>query len=324
LSYFLHGQEKQLKGTLFIVATPIGNSGDITERAKQVLNEAAIVAAEDTRTTQKLFRILGIQNKTVSNHKFNEKHQVDFLISELEKGKNVALVSDAGTPCISDPGGIIVNAAAKRGIRITGICGASAVITALSVCGFEYDSFTFYGFLPRTANDIKNTIQQCITSQNNSKHNKNNIAVFFESPKRIKKTMETFTVLASEAELCLCNDLTKIYERIYRGTPEKILNELNENPSVEKGEYTLVMSFNNENNTNQNGLEADIQISPEALLTDYIIKNGGTLKNAVSGLSEINKNNLTRKQLYSASLNLRRLFTDDEAANPDKQDSSDD
>ena len=103
-----------LTGTLYVVATPIGNASDITGRAKQILDNADIVAAEDTRTTQTLFHLLDIKNKTVSNHKFNEKSQVAFLVSQLENGKNVALVSDAGTPCISDPGGVIVRAAADR------------------------------------------------------------------------------------------------------------------------------------------------------------------------------------------------------------------
>ncbi|MDR2569290.1 MAG: 16S rRNA (cytidine(1402)-2'-O)-methyltransferase, partial [Oscillospiraceae bacterium] len=268
-----------MKGILYIVATPIGNVEDITDRAKRVLCEVDVVAAEDTRFTKRLFNILGIQNKTVSNHKFNEKHQTEYLLSELESGKNVALVSDAGTPCISDPGGIIVKAAAEQGISVVGVCGASSVITALSVCGFCFDSYVFYGFFPRTVNEIKKTI-------NTARKRNIDTSVFFESPKRIKKTMQILKDETPDAELCLCNDLTKMYERIYRGNAMDILDELNSNPSSEKGEYTLVVSFGKtEDETIHNNRVQTL----EAMLVDYIIINGGTLKDAVTALTQIHK-----------------------------------
>jgi 16S rRNA (cytidine1402-2'-O)-methyltransferase len=287
-----------MNGTLYIVATPIGNTEDISARAKRILDEVDIVAAEDTRTTQILFNILGIQNKTVSNHKFNEKHQVDFLIAELEKGKNIALVSDAGTPCISDPGGIIVQAAAERGISVIGICGASSVITALSVCGFSFNSFAFYGFLPKSANEIKKAINVAIKS-------KISVAIFFESPKRITKTLEIFVNELPEAELCLCNDLTKKFERIYRGKTQKILNELNDNPSAEKGEYTLVVNlasclYEDEHHET---------ISPEALVVDYIIKNKASMKDAVNALAVKFRDTIAKKEFYTASLKLKALLS---------------
>jgi 16S rRNA (cytidine1402-2'-O)-methyltransferase len=288
-----------LNGTLYIVATPIGNTEDISARAVRILGEVDIVAAEDTRTTQILFKILGIQNKTVSNHKFNEKTQVDFLISELEKGKNIALVSDAGTPCISDPGGLIVKAAVERGISVVSICGASSVITALSVCGFSFNFFAFYGFLPKGANEIKKAINAAIK-------NKINVAVFFESPRRIKNTLALFANEIPNAEFCLCNDLTKKFERIYRGTAQKILDELNDNPSAEKGEYTLVVNL-------VSCLHEDKQhetVSPEALLIDYIIKNKGSVKDAVNALSQKHRDNITKKEFYTASLKLKTLFAE--------------
>ena len=287
-----------MKGTLYVVATPIGNAEDISARAKRILTEADIVAAEDTRTTQRLFTILGIRNKTISNHKFNEKSQVDYLLSELEKGKNAALVSDAGTPCISDPGGIIVKAAAEHGIKVEGICGASAVITALSVCGFCFDSFAFFGFLPRTTGEIKKAIY-------NARKSGVKVSVFFESPKRIKKSLEVFINEAPEAALCLCNDLTKMFERIYRGTPQKILEELLANPSSEKGEYTLVAGLGE-------GREPALEKgpSPEALLIDYIVTSGASVKDAVKILAEKHRAHFSKKDFYSASLNLRALFSE--------------
>jgi len=285
-----------LTGTLYIVATPIGNAADITDRAKQFLTNADVVAAEDTRTTQTLFHLLGIKNKTVSNHKFNEKRQVDFLVSQLENGKNVALVSDAGTPCISDPGGVIVKAAADRGIRIVGVCGASSVITALSVCGFSFGSFTFYGFLPKETKEIRKTIETAAKSISD-------VSVFFESPKRIIKTLGIFADEAPETEICLCNDLTKKYERIYRGKPQSILDELLANPSAEKGEYTFVASLGGESEPVIND-----HLTLEAMIIDHIVKNSGSIKDAVQSLAGIHKGHIMKKEFYAASLNLRSLF----------------
>jgi len=286
-----------LSGILYIVATPIGNASDITDRAKKVLNEVDVVAAEDTRTTQILFRILGIKNKTVSNHKFNERRQVDYLVSELENGKNVALVSDAGTPCISDPGGVIVSTAAKRGIRVVGVCGASSVITALSVCGFSFGTFTFYGFLPKETKEIRNIIHTARLSYVST-------SVFFESPKRIIKTLGIFAEEAGDSELCLCNDLTKKFERIYRGKPQNILDELLGNPSAEKGEYTLVAAFGRLTET----VIGEDQ-SHEAMIIDHMAKNGGSVKDAVTALANRHKGSITKKDLYAASLNLRSMLS---------------
>ena len=292
----MHNKSPLSEGVLYIVATPLGNSGDITKRAIQILNEVDMVAAEDTRTTQNLFRLLGIKNKTVSNHKFNEKNKSDYLIAELEKGKKIALVSDAGTPCINDPGSIITKAALERKIPVIGIPGPSAVMTALCISGFCLDSFAFYGFLPRKANEIIKALD---------KAGKNNIpvAIFFESPKRIKKTLEAFAAQTPDADLCLCNDLTKMYERIYRGKAIEILEELNANPSAEKGEYTLVANLGTGQETIVNN-----SLSCEAMLVDYIVKNNITIKEAVNALAEDYKNSIPKKEFYTASLNLKKLL----------------
>jgi 16S rRNA (cytidine1402-2'-O)-methyltransferase len=210
-------------------------------------------------------------------------------------------VSDAGTPCVSDPGGIIVKAATERGINVIGICGASSVITALSVCGFCFNSFAFYGFLPRSANEIKKAINTAIKSQLS-------VAVFFESPKRITKTLEILADVVPEAELCLCNDLTKKFERIYRGKAQKILSELLDNPSAEKGEYTLVANLDSCLHKN----EHHETLSPEALLVDYIIKNKTSMKEAVNALAGKFRDTIAKKEFYAASLKLKTLF----ASNP--------
>ena len=156
-----------------MVATPIGNIADITDRARQVLSDVDFIAAEDTRTTGLLLKALGIGNRVVSNHKFNEKHREDYILSALADGRDVAVVSDAGTPCMSDPGGIIVRAAVGRGIGVTAVCGPSSVAAALSVCGFVFDSFAFYGFLPRSQADIRRRIADAARAGVN-------VSVFFD------------------------------------------------------------------------------------------------------------------------------------------------
>jgi 16S rRNA (cytidine1402-2'-O)-methyltransferase len=268
---------------------------DISARAKRILCEADMIAAEDTRMARKLLGLLGIKNKTVSNHKFNEKRQMDFLLAELAAGRHVALVSDAGTPCISDPGGLLVTEAAKRGIRVVGVGGVSAVTTALSVCGFEYSSFAFYGFFPKTKNEMINAVN--ILQKDSA-----DAAVFFESPKRIKKLLMLLTAMLPSAKLCLCNDLTKMYERIYRGAPQEVLTELDNNPSAEKGEYTLVLKCDKQ--------PPDIKDKPsegmskEALLVDYMMKNTCSLKEAVNELARRYK---SKKEWYAASLRLKEM-----------------
>ena len=301
-------------GTLYIVATPIGNAEDITARAARALAEADAVAAEDTRSAGLLLKALNIRAKLVSNHKFNEKYREDYILSMLESGKDVAVISDAGTPCVSDPGGIVVRAAAERGFRVVPVCGASAVTAALSVCGFEFTAFAFYGFMPRTASEIKKLIAKIGCGADGARGlggvsgagglgGAGFASVFFESPKRIKKTMETLSALAPGAECCLCNDLTKQYERIYRGAPAKILGELAANPSAEKGEYTLVCMFSGAESRYQ-----ETELSPEAVIADYMVKNGCTAKDAVDAL--VRKRGYKKKELYEATLNLNKLFMD--------------
>lgn len=287
-------------GKLYIVATPIGNSEDMTERAKRILSEVDIVAAEDTRTTQKLFNMLGIQNRMVSNHKFNERRQSDFLISKLMQGMNVAIVSDAGTPCISDPGHVIVNSAAEKGIDVVGVCGASSVITALSISGFGFVSYAFYGFFPRESKDIREALRRV-------KDGEISTTVFFESPKRIEKLLRLIVEELPDAELCLCNDLTKLYERIYRGTPQSVLAELSSNPSSEKGEYTLIIHVKTKPRMVFSSSAAE---SRESMIVDHIVKNGGSLKDAVHALQEKHKGLVSRKEFYTAALSLKEMMSD--------------
>lgn len=284
-----------MNGKLYIVATPIGNLEDITERAKNILAQADVIIAEDTRNTLKLLNRLGISKVLMSYHKFNETQQCGNIIALLLDGKDVAMVSDAGTPCISDPGSILVKVAAERGIDIVGVSGACAIITGLSISGFVDLPFAFYGFLPRKKQEIIENIEQV-------RRNGVSVAVFFESPLRIKKTMSILTELLPTVNVCLCNDLTKVYEKIYRGTPISVLHDLIENPYSEKGEYTLIIHLEKKE---KESAEVISNLSFEAMIVDYIMKNDCTKKEAISALA---KSGINRNKLYESSLRLTDYF----------------
>ena len=283
-----------MAGTLFVIPTPIGNLDDISPRIADTLEKADVIAAEDTRNTLNLLNYLEIKTPLISNHKFNEMQKTSVFIERLKNGENVAIVSDAGTPCISDPGYILVNAAVKEGIDVIGICGPCAATTALSITGFNADSFTFMGFFPRKEQLIKDCINKSINGGVP-------VLIFYESPKRIVETMEILSNIIPEADICLCNDLTKKFEKKYRGTPSEVHAELLANPNHEKGEYALVIQLNEEL-FNQ---DVEEKISPEAMLIDVMIKQECSLKGAMKILQS--GDTYSRNELYKASLNIKNL-----------------
>ncbi len=224
-------------GTLYVVATPIGNMGDMTSRGREVLASVDVIAAEDTRTSGVLLDKLGIDGqKLVAYHKFNEEAGATGLVRMLEEGRSVALITDAGTPCVSDPGSVLVREAINAGVTVTAVPGASAVAAAISVSGFNTVAFSFFGFLPRRDSEIADVMERI-------KGEYARVAVFYESPRRIKDSLKVIKKVLPEAELCLCNDLTKKFERIYRGSPAGVLSQLDDNPDYAKGEYALVLSL---------------------------------------------------------------------------------
>ncbi len=294
-----------MTGKLYVIATPIGNLEDISERAINTLRKVDLIAVEDTRKSAILLNAFDIKNKLISNHKFNESSKVSFFIKELLDGKNVGVISDAGTPCISDPGYILVKEAIKNDIEVFGIPGACATTTAISICGFNALSFSFLGFLPRSKKEILNIFNKI----NND--TLNNIFVFYESPKRILKTMEITSNEFPTFNICLCNDLTKKFEKTYRGTSGQVLAMLKENPSYGKGEYCLVIetrSINNKNkdvsslNNNENQLA-----SLEALLIENMVQEKISLKTAIKNLNS-KRLGFEKDDIYKASLNLKNLF----------------
>ena len=222
-------------GTLYIVATPIGNLNDITNRAIEILNKVDICAAEDTRKSIKLFNAHNINTKLTSYHKFSESNKTIGLIKELLSGKDIAIISDAGTPLISDPGRYLVNEAIEEGIEIVPIPGATSVITALSISGFNIDNFKYFGFLPRKKNEREVLITEICTSGITS--------VIFESGKRVGKLIDDISKeLQEDVQILVAREMTKIHETFYRGTVLEIKEQLDSSEFGTKGEFVLIVS----------------------------------------------------------------------------------
>ena len=279
-------------GILYVVATPIGNLGDISNRALEVLNSVDLIACEDTRTSSVLLKHFNINKKLVSYHKFNEIGKSSSLINDLKEGKNIALISDAGCPCISDPGSILVHDAIINNIDVYAIPGASATITSLMSSGMDTSSFTFYGFLDRENKKIRDSLEMI-------KKDSSKIAIIYESPKRIIKTLEIVDEVLNNPNVCLCNDLTKKFEKKYYGKVNEVLTLLKENPNSELGEYVLLVE-------KEEVKKERIEYSLEALIVDEMIKNNCTMKDAIKLVSD--KYKINKNVVYDASLNLKNKF----------------
>ena len=218
-----------MSGKLYLVATPIGNLEDITLRAINILNEVDLIAAEDTRHTLKLLNHLKIKKTLVSYYKQNEKNKSEFLISELLAGKNIALVSDAGTPAISDPGYEIVKSAIKNDIEICPIPGACALVNALICSGMETKEFSFIGFLSTNKKEKKEKLEEL-------KNDKKTL-IFYEAPHKLKNNLEIIKEILGDRNIVLARELTKIHEEIVRGKISEILDKIGE----PRGEFVLVI-----------------------------------------------------------------------------------
>jgi 16S rRNA (cytidine1402-2'-O)-methyltransferase len=224
--------ERTKPGTLYVVATPIGNLEDISYRAVRVLKDADLIACEDTRHTAKLLHHYDIDKPTISYHEHNEAARAEELVAKLEQGLNIAQVSDAGMPGISDPGYLVIKLAIERGVQVVPIPGASALIAALAASGLPTDSFQFLGFLPAKSGQRRTTLEMLRHTEHTT--------VVYEAPHRIGETMKDIVeLLGGERPVVLARELTKIHEEFIRGTSAQVLRRVQEHEL--KGEITLLI-----------------------------------------------------------------------------------
>lgn len=281
---------------LFIVPTPIGNLKDMTQRAIETLKECDLILAEDTRHTQKLLNHFDIKTKLVSYHKFNEKTRSEEIISEiLSEEKNVALVTDAGTPCISDPGYELVKRAREEEIEIIALAGASAVTIALSAAGINTYEFIFYGFLPRKNSELEEALRKV-------KKNPVKTFIIYESPKRIINLMEFINKIMPNSTICVMKELTKLHENSFYGSAEQVLEKLKNHEDTERGEYVLVGC----NNDWEEELSTGPAVSLQAILFDKLIQKYYSLKEAVNEVVE--EGIASKNDAYRASLEVKKFI----------------
>ena len=229
-----------MNGSLYIVATPIGNLGDITQRAIDILKKVDLIAAEDSRRSRVLLDYFAISNNVVSYHEHNEEKQTSQLIEFLKNGKSIALISDAGTPLVSDPGYRLVSSAHDEGITVIPIPGSSAVVTGLSVSGLSCNKFIFEGYLPTRTISRKKYLKSLVSEPRT--------LIFYEAPHRILESIEDMlTVFGSSRLVSITRELTKKHEQISRGTLSSIKLKIETGEIKNKGEFVILVEGNSEN-----------------------------------------------------------------------------
>ena len=276
-----------MTGILFIVATPIGNLDDITFRAVEVLKSVDTVLAEDTRHSKKLLLHLDISKPIRAFHEHNEREKTKAIIGELQSGKSIALISDAGTALISDPGYYLVAQTKKEGLKVVPIPGPSALIAALSASGLASDSFTFLGFLPskQTARVklLKNLVSRTETS------------IFYESPKRILATLtDMHRIFGDNREVCLAKELTKVFETIHTGSIPNLIKYLTADQNHQKGEFVILISANDKIDIT----EAEIQLGSllPILCAEMGVSKAAKIAAKITGID--------KKQCYKKAIDL--------------------
>jgi 16S rRNA (cytidine1402-2'-O)-methyltransferase len=275
-------------GDLYVVTTPIGNMEDITLRALKTLGQVDLVAAEDTRHTGRLLAYHDIKNNLISYHEHNEEARTPVLIHRLKTGSSVALVTNAGTPAVSDPGYRLVKAAIANDIRVIPIPGVSAVITAISAAGLPTDSFIFSGFPARKKSKRIEQLKALAKE--------NRTLIFYESPGRILTLMEEIINVMGDRYCVLCREMTKLHEEFLRGILSEIMDILRERPAV-KGECTLLVEGREENN----------EVSPDVVRAELIkglAENGSKLSEVSKTVAQ--KYGLPKNKVYEAALKLKR------------------
>ena len=285
--------------TLYVVGTPIGNLGDMTPRAVEVLRSVALIAAEDTRVTRKLTNHFGIDTPLTSCHQHNEADKGEALAGRmLEEGIDLALTTDAGTPCISDPGYGLVQAAVKRGIPVVAVPGCCAAVCALSISGMDTREFAFYGFLPREKKALREKLLAMAAGVP--------VAVVHESPFRVIELMETVAETLPGTMASVSCDLTKLHELTLRGSAAEVLAALRANPKTEKGEYCLVLDFHGVELPSAPAPVAEVSL--EARLVEAMLQ-GNELRQAQAVLVEAGEK---KNAVKAAALRLKKLLQGEE------------
>ena len=280
----LQSQIKNDESGLYLVSTPIGNLKDITFRAIEILKKSDFILCEDTRVSKNLLNKYEIKSKLISNHKFNEKKNTEKIIDHLKSGKTISLISDAGTPSISDPGAILVNECVKQDIRIFSIPGPSAVASAVSISGFS-EKFFFYGFFPEKKQTLENELQK-LSELNSS-------LVFFVSPRKINKIIPVLKKNFNGRKIVFCKEITKFYEEYIR----KDIDDLKLFIKEPKGEFTIIISEKIiDKNTSQELSESDKGVI-------RMLINKISLKEITSIVSQ--DKNISKKEIYNYCLKLK-------------------
>lgn len=281
----LHDSRANTQGQLFIVPTPIGNLADISQRALTVLKQVDLLAAEDTRHTGLLLQHFGISAKLLSLHNFNEQQQSGLLVEKLQQGQNIALVSDAGTPLINDPGFHLVRACRNAGIRVIPLPGCCAAITALSAAGLPTDRFCYEGFLPAKSKARRDTLQLLQHEQRTM--------IFYESPHRLLESLADICLLFGENRYTvLARELTKTWESIKGAAAGELLQWIKADDNRRRGEMVLIIE----------GMKADEQpaLPAEALRTLALLRNELPLNKATALTAEIH--GVKKNALYQYAL----------------------
>lgn len=275
-----------MSSKLYVVSTPIGNLEDITLRALEVLRGVDTIACEDTRTTKKLLARYQITKPLTSYHEHNEAEKARDLIKKIQSGACVAIVTDAGTPGVSDPGYRIVKLASEEGVNIVPVPGPSAAIAALSVSGLPTSGFAFFGFPPRSGKQLREFLKRV--------KNYPETLIFYESPKRVIKTLDAVSEILGNRNISLSREITKIYEETLRGSTTEVIDLLNERESI-KGEITIVVE----------GVSGDSdRLDPEQVDKLLLaLKNSGiSLKDAVKEMSA--ESGMSKSNVYKRALEI--------------------
>ena len=266
------------KPTLYLIATPIGNMEDITYRAINVLKSVSVIFSEDTRVTNQLLSYYNIKNKLISSHQYNEKENIDKLLKYLNDGQDVGLVTDRGTPIISDPGYYLAQTAINNNYNVVSIPGATAFVSALITSNIDAQPFTFFGFLNSKASKRRKELEEL-------KNNKYTL-IFYESPHRLLDTLNDMLKILGNRNIAISREITKKFEEIYRGTISDVINEL----EVVKGEFVIVVEGNKDVNDFSN-----LSILEHI---ELYIKNGLDSKEAIKKVAherKLNKNEVYRE-----------------------------